>query len=165
MSDKGLIGDNNQLPWHLPADLAWFKKNTLKKPVIMGRKTWESLPIRPLPGRTNIVVSRNPGYQPRNTDNIQLENVIVTASLTDAIGKCREYSQSDEAMVIGGAMLYEEAMPRADRLYITCIEGDFSGDAWFPEIDYTKWRETFRESHGPDEKNGYRYRFMIFERT
>ena len=164
MSDNGLIGDNNQLPWHLPADLAWFKKNTLKKTVIMGRKTWESLPIRPLPGRTNIVVSRNPGYQPRNTDNMVLDNVIVAASLSDAISASRQKPQQEEVMVIGGAMLYREALPLANRLYITRIEGESSGDAWLPEIDYTKWSEIYHEKHEPDENKGYTYQFIIYQR-
>ena len=127
-----VIGNNNQLLWHLPEDMRHFRETTRGKPVIMGRKTWESLPdsFRPLPGRHNIVVSRNPAYQ--------APGATLAVSLEEAILKAEE---SSEVFVIGGAELYRQAMPLADRLYLTEIADSFEGDAFFPEVLLEEWVE------------------------
>lgn len=163
MAENRVIGINNQLPWHLPADLGWFKKNTLNKPVVMGRKTWESLPFRPLPGRVNIIVSRDANYQPVNNKNEPVPGAVLVASVDDAIELAKEKDFS-ELMFIGGAMLYEQVLPCVDCLYLTLVQGEFNGDAWFPEVDMTQWQETFRQDHKADEKNSHPYSFCIYER-
>lgn len=152
MDRNRLIGCENQLPWHLPADLQHFKKVTMGKPVLMGRKTWESLG-RPLPGRLNITISRNPDYQPDGT--------VVVDSLEAAITAAGE---ADEIMIIGGANLYQQALPHVDRLYITRVEAEFEGDAWFPEINDDEWALSSSESHEPDSKNPHPYRFEVYGR-
>jgi len=163
MAENRVIGINNQLPWHLPADLGWFKKNTLEKPVVMGRKTWESLPFRPLPGRTNIIVTRDPHYQPLNKKEEPVNDVVLVASVDEAIAIAKQKDFS-ELMFIGGAMLYKQVMEKVDCLYLTLVKGDFEGDAWFPEIDYTHWKKTYQQDNEPDEKNQHHYSFRIYER-
>jgi dihydrofolate reductase len=152
MDRNRLIGNKNQLPWHLPADLAHFKKVTMGKPVIMGRKTFESIG-RPLPGRTNIVLTRSADFH--------AENVLVAQSLQQAL----EYSAgNDEVMIIGGSSIYELALQEADRLYMTYIQGNYQGDAWFPDFDPGQWRVIASEEHTADEKNLCDYRFVTYER-
>jgi dihydrofolate reductase len=152
MDRNRLIGSNNQLPWHLPADLAHFKAVTMGKPVIMGRKTYESIG-RPLPGRTNIVLTRSAGFQP--------EGVLVAESLEKAF----EYVVAeDEAMIIGGSSVYEHALPLADRLYLTYVENSYQGDAWFPDFDIEEWRLIASEEHRADAKNSSDYRFVTYQR-
>lgn len=133
---NGVIGKDNQLLWHLPEDMRHFRETTRGKPVIMGRKTWESLPdaFRPLPARHNIVVSRNPAYQP--------SGATLANSLEDAI---RKVGNAEEIFIIGGADLYRQAMPIADRLYLTEIDQDFHGDVFFPAILKHVWKEASRE--------------------
>ncbi|GAA5232099.1 dihydrofolate reductase [Verticiella sediminum] len=143
------IGRDNALPWRLPADLAHFKRSTLGKPIIMGRKTWESLG-RPLPGRLNLVVSRNANYR--------AEGATVVASLDEALAVS---AGAPEAYVIGGEMLYRLALPMARRVVATEIDADIEGDAWFPALP-AGWRETAREPQ--PEENGYRYAFVTYER-
>ena len=135
-----VIGKDNRLLWHLPADLAYFRETTRGRPVIMGRKTWESLPdkFRPLPGRHNIVVSRNPDYP--------LTGATLSHSLEAAIALAGEGG----VFVIGGEALYQQALPLAQRLYLTEIDRDFSGDAFFPEIPPGAWRELSRRQGGED---------------
>ena len=147
-----LIGCNNSLPWRLPADMAWFKKSTMGKPILMGRKTYESIG-RPLPGRTNLILSRQ-------TDFL-IDGCTVVHSLDDAKSAVPD---ADEVMVMGGAEIYALLFNQAERLYITEIDAEFEGDAWFPEFNRSQWKETFRESHQPDEKNAYPYAFIILER-
>ncbi len=163
MAENRVIGINNKLPWHLPADLAWFKQNTLNKPIVMGRKTWESLPFRPLPGRVNIIVSRNEDYQPLNTKNKIVEEALVVDSVNSAIKKAESENLS-ELVFIGGAMLYEQVLNKVDTLYLTLVKEDFDGDAWFPEIDFTQWQESFHQDNEPDEKNPHHYSFKIYQR-
>ena len=163
MAENRVIGINNKLPWHLPADLAWFKQNTLHKPIVMGRKTWESLPFRPLPGRVNIIVSRNADYQPLNTKNKIAAEALVVDSVASAIKKA-ESENCSELVFIGGAMLYEQVLNKVDTLYLTLVKEDFEGDAWFPEIDFTQWQETFHQDNEPDEKNPHHYSFKIYQR-
>ena len=140
-----VIGLDNQMPWHLPADLKHFKAMTLGKPIIMGRKTWDSLG-RPLPGRLNIVVSRQ-------TD-LRLDGAEVFASLEDAIARADAWAREqgvDELMLIGGAQLYAQALPLAERLYLTRIELEPAGDAHFPEWLDHEWR---RDSHAAHAAEG-----------
>ncbi len=152
MDRNRLIGNKNQLPWHLPADLAHFKKVTMGKPVIMGRKTYESIG-RPLPGRTNIVLTRDPSFQ--------ADGVITTDSLAAAIELAGD---ADEVMIIGGGSIYELALPIADRLYLTYVENSFDGDAWFPEFDHSQWQLVDEQVHQADERNSSDYRFVTIQR-
>jgi dihydrofolate reductase len=152
MDRNRLIGNKNELPWHLPADLAHFKKITLNKPILMGRKTYESIG-RPLPGRENIVLTRNKG--------LEIEGVTVVHSLEEAV---ENLSDTAELMVIGGSTIYELALPSAQRLYLSYVEGEFEGDAWFPEVDATQWRISESLTQPPDEKNHYGCRFVTYER-
>ncbi len=146
-----VIGINNTLPWRLPEDLQHFKRLTLGHHIVMGRKTFESLG-RPLPGRTSVVISRDPGYA-------LPEGCLLAGSIETALHLCGEDS---EVFCIGGAQLYAQALPLADRLYLTEIEADFDGDAWFPAFDRAAWRETAREAHtGAD---GLRYAFVTYAR-
>lgn len=153
-----VIGVNNKLPWHLPEDLRYFKQVTMGKPIIMGRNTFESIG-RPLPGRTNIVISRNPDYAP--------PNVKVVASLDAAIELAESICVIDgalEAMVIGGAQIYEQALQKADRLYLTEVDAEIDGDAWFPEFNRTDWQEVGRESFLAEGPNPYNYSFIVLDK-
>lgn len=150
MANNRVIGKNNQMPWHLPADLGHFKSLTLGKPVIMGRKTYESIG-RPLPGRRNIVISRNNHYKVEGCDT--------AVSLEDAM---KLVNDVEELMIIGGGHLYSQAMPLADRLYLTFIDLDVNGDTLFPEFEHLNITEAKREKHLKDEKNLYDYQFVDF---
>ena len=157
-AENGVIGRNNALPWHLPEDLRYFKRVTLGKPIVMGRKTFESIG-RPLPGRTNIVISRRPGYAP--------DGVRVVSGLDDALALAEDIALIDgvtELMVIGGAEIYRAAIPRAQRLYLTEVHADVEGDALLPEVDWSQWRELSRERWPASEANPYPYSFVVFER-
>lgn len=151
MDKNRVIGNGGKLPWRLPADFAYFKATTLGHPIIMGRTTFESIG-RPLPGRKNIVLSRG-AYSHEGVD--------VAHSLAEALSMV----SSTDVFVIGGARVYEEALPRADRLYITFVEGDFTGDTFFPEVDWSLWREVSSERRGADEQNPYAMKFSVFERV
>jgi dihydrofolate reductase len=146
-----IIGMENAMPWDLPADLAWFKRNTLKKPVIMGRLTFESIG-RPLPGRLNIVVSSQPGTA---------EGVTWVTSLDEALQAAGE---AEEIMVIGGGRVYEQMLKRADRLYLTHIDAEVEGDTQFPDYEPDEWQSTFSEFHDADEHNSHSYCFEILDR-
>lgn len=152
MDQNRLIGNHNELPWQLPADLAFFKKTTMNKPILMGRKTYESIG-RPLPGRRNIIITRDP--------TIQVEGCETVQSIDSALALVND---QPEAMLIGGASLYLQTIDLADSLYITKIDGVFEGDAWFPAIDPHHWIETWREDHQPDESNHYAYSFVKYFR-
>ena len=141
MDRNRLIGSNNQLPWHLPADFAHFKSITMGKPIVMGRKTWESIG-KPLPGRTNIVLSRNP--------ESRFEGAVCVSNFDETMAVVPD---AEEIMIIGGSAIYEMLMPRADRMYITCVDAEFDGDAWFPEIDKSQWREIESLIRAADDKN------------
>jgi len=145
-----VIGRDNALPWRLPGDLAHFKRTTLSHPIVMGRKTWESLG-RPLPGRRNIVVTRQPGYAAAGAE--------IAGSLQAALAACADASA---AYVIGGAQIYEQALPLADCILATEIRAQVEGDAHFPELDRARWREASREPQ--PEENGYAYDFVRYER-
>ncbi|MGE8686339.1 MAG: dihydrofolate reductase [Achromobacter sp.] len=150
-STNRAIGRDNALPWKLPGDLAHFKRSTLGRPIIMGRKTWDSLG-RPLPGRSNIVISRNPGFA--------AEGATVVPTLQAAIDAC---GGVDEAFVIGGAQIYAQALPLARRVLATEVRADVEGDAFFPLLPSFQWKETAREPQ-PAE-NGYDYDFVTYERA
>jgi dihydrofolate reductase len=149
---NGVIGRDNALPWHLPADLAHFRRTTLGHPVIMGRRTWESIG-RPLPGRENLVVSRRAGYSAPGARVVQ--------SLEEA---WRTVAGAGEAFVIGGAGLYEAALPGADRIYLTEIEADVEGDTRFPALQEGDWIATIQGEHGADERNAFGMRFVLLSR-
>ncbi|WP_446891672.1 type 3 dihydrofolate reductase [Aeromonas veronii] len=154
MAHDRVIGKDNQMPWHLPADLAHFKRVTLGKPVLMGRKTFESIG-RPLPGRRNLVISRNPDYQ--------AEGIEVVGSVEAALALLAG-SSVEELMVIGGGHLYAEMLPSADCLYLTRIDLAVEGDTRFPAFDDGQWQRIACESHSADEKNPHPYSFETWQR-
>lgn len=160
MDANRAIGYQGQTPWHLPADLRWFKEKTVGKPVITGRKTYESVG-HALPGRYNIVVTRQPDYI--------LPDAQVVPDLEEAISAAESYfaegTVDDEIMVLGGAEIFAQMLPEADRLYLTYIDAQFEGDTFFPEFDLDEWQTVFREAHEPDEKNKWPYTFVILERV
>ena len=150
---NGVIGIDNRLPWHLPEDMKFFRETTRGKPVIMGRKTWESLPdaFRPLPGRLNIVVSRNGRFAAAGGT--------VVGSLPDALSAAGD---AEIAFLIGGAELYRQAIPLADRLVLTEIDKDFEGDAFFPDFDRSAWTESSRDARIAE--SGLPFAFVTYER-
>lgn len=152
MAENRVIGRDNRLPWHLPADLRHFRQLTLGKPVLMGRRTHESIG-RPLPERINIVVTRDRDYE--------ATGCIVAHSLESALEAAAGYA---EVMVIGGTELYRQLLPRADRIYLTLVHAGFEGDAWFPELEAGEWREVERMDYPADEKNCCPYSFVRLER-
>ena len=152
MSKNRVIGCNNQLPWHLPADLQHFKATTLNKPIIMGRKTYDSLG-RPLPKRRNIVVSRQ--------QDLHIEGCEVFSGIEQAIAATND---ADEVVIIGGATLYQQALSWTDKLYLTMIDLEIGGDAFFPEWDEHQWKVVKRESFQPDKDNIYAYEFLTLIR-
>ena len=152
MANNGVIGRDNRLPWRLPADLAHFKRVTMGKPMIMGRKTWESLPGL-LPGRRHIVITRDQAYQ--------AEGCTLAHSLDEALEAA---GNVPEVMVVGGGTIYKESLPRADRLYLTQVDLEVEGDAHFPEIDFSQWRELKRETHAADDSNPHSCIFLELER-
>lgn len=157
-SQNRVIGRANGLPWHLPKDLQYFKRVTLGKPIIMGRKTFESIG-RALPGRVNIVVSRNRQYTaPGVVHALTLEAAIEVAQ-----GVCAQSSVA-EVMIIGGAQIYSQALEMADVLYVTSVQADIEGDAHFPEINHSLYRQTYKEDHGADEQNPYPYSFITYQK-
>ncbi len=153
MDRNRLIGRDGDLPWHLPADLRWFRHHTVGKPIVMGRHTWESIG-RALPDRTSIVLTRDPAYR--------AEGAIVVDAFQSALMAAGDVP---EVMVIGGGVLFDETIHFADRLYITVVEGEFEGDTWFPLFDTSEWHEVQREHHEPDERNPWPYTFLILERV
>ena len=156
---NGVIGKDGTLPWRLKSDLAIFKQVTLGKPVIMGRRTWESLPRKPLPGRTNIVLSHNQGFEARGA--------VVCEDFSEAVQIGREQARDDgaaEVCVIGGASLFELALARAARLYLTEVEAEVAGDVTLPPIDEAQWREVRREHHEASETDQYPFTFRQLER-
>lgn len=146
------LGCKNRMPWYLPADFAYFKRTTMGKPVIMGRKTFESIG-KPLSGRMNIVITRSTSFSH--------EGCIVV----DSIEKARDLVKDKEAFIIGGAEIYSAFLPMADKLYITEIDSDFEADTFFPKIDYSKWKLVSSEPGVKDEKNPFDYKFLVYERT
>ena len=152
MAANRVIGSNNDLPWRLPADWKRFKSLTMGHHLIMGRKTFESIG-QPLPGRTTIVITHQTGYAP--------EGVLVAHSVEQALQMA---AGEDEVFVAGGAQIYQQMLPRADRLYLTSIHEEFEGDTDFPEFEESDWQLISEEGYEPDEKNPYPYTFLVYER-
>jgi dihydrofolate reductase len=153
-AEKGVIGKDNQLIWHLPEDLKMFRRLTTGHVIIMGRKTFESIG-KPLPNRTSIIISRNTDYL--------VEGCIVVGSLEEAIEKAKEI-ETEEAFIIGGAQIYALALEMADKVYLTQVHHNFEGDAFFPVLDTNIWTETERKSFQPDEKHAYAFDFVTLEK-
>jgi len=153
MTDDSVIGIENRLPWRLPNDMKWFRQHTLGKPIIMGRKTFESFGSKPLPDRTNIIISRDETYQAKDS--------IVVHTIEEALQAAGEV---EEVMIIGGASFYEQMLPRADRLYLTFVHSKIDGDAWFPEVVISDWNEVERIDYDADEKNSLAHSFVILNR-
>jgi dihydrofolate reductase len=151
MDNNALIGNNNALPWHLPADLIYFKKQTLNKTVLMGRKTYESIG-KPLPNRRNIIISRNKNFNAQGCE--------VVHTIKEAL----EITKNEATFLIGGANLYTQMLPLVNKLYITYVEGDFKGDAYFPDFKQSDFIKTSKKSYLPDEKNPHSYHFIILEK-
>jgi dihydrofolate reductase len=157
---NGVIGRDGAMPWRLPAEMALFKATTMGKPVIMGRKTWDSFPKKPLPGRTNIVLTRDGSFE--------AAGAVVCENLTEAMQIGREQAEDDgvdEVCIIGGATLYALALPKARRIYLTEVEADIDGDTVFPAFDETQWREVSREHHGTDDANPYPFTLRVLEKA
>jgi dihydrofolate reductase len=156
---NGVIGKGGGLPWRLKSDLAIFRAVTMGKPVIMGRKTWESLPKKPLVGRTNIVLSRDGSFEP--------VGALVCEDFSEAVQIAREQAEDDgrdEVCVIGGASVFELALKRAGRLYLTEVEAEVEGDVRLAPIDESLWREVRRESHPASEVDQHAFTFRVLER-
>ena len=152
MTDDGVIGIENRLPWNLPADMKWFRQQTLGKPVLMGRKTYDSIG-KPLPGRRNIIISRD--------STLALEGCEVVNTIETALERC---STVDEVMIIGGASFYQQTLPQADQLYLTLVHANIKGDAYFPPLNPTEWHEIARIDHPADAQNCFSYSFTVLER-
>ncbi len=158
MSENRVIGRNNKLPWYLPNDLKYFKQVTMGKPVIMGRKTYESIG-KPLPGRMNLVITRDDAWH--------AEGVTTCSSLAQAVERATgaaEINGVDEVMVIGGAEIYRLALPAADRIYLTQVHAHIEGDAYMDDIDWSGWREVGREDFQAEDPNIYNYSFVVYDR-
>ena len=153
VSEDWGIGKDNELLWHISEDLKRFKRLTSGKTVIMGKKTWESLPKRPLPGRKNIVLTDK-------ADEL-IENSVTAYSIEDALGKCEK---NDEIFIIGGGSIYRQFMPISDRLYITHVHKKAPADIYFPEIDLSIWEITEKEEFKTDGENSIPYTYTIYER-
>lgn len=151
--ENGLIGNNNELPWRLPADLKYFKETTMGRPIVMGRKTYESIG-RPLPGRTNIILTRDTTYA--------AEGCLVFHSKEDLLGWIEDYGS--EAFITGGSEIFKLFLNNADRLYVTKIRATFEGDTYFPEIDWDHWILKSAKRGPKDDKNPYDYEFQVYER-
>ena len=158
MAENRVIGRDGGMPWHLPADLARFRALTMGKPIIMGRLTHVSLG-RILKGRHNIVLSRQRRFQ---TPDIQVQELTMVHSLEEALDRAREVASNNvkEIAVIGGASIYEQALPFANRIHLTVVHASFDGDVRFPELEPGIWREVAREERGADERNGYDLSFI-----
>jgi dihydrofolate reductase len=155
-SENNVIGRDNQLPWHLPADLKYFKQTTMGKPVIMGRKTFESVG-RPLPGRPNIIITRQEDYA--------REGIIVTASLQEALDAAHAF-EVDEVFITGGSQVFEQAIPTlVQRIYLTRIHAKVEGDAFFPELDREQWQLISSDPRPADEKHAYAFTFEVWEKV
>lgn len=151
MANNRVIGKDNQMPWHLPADFAWFKRSTMGKPVVMGRKTYDSIG-RPLPGRLNVVISRD--------ESLEIEGVTTVTSIEQALELVNDV---EEVMIIGGGSIYETCLPKANKLYLTYIDFNVDGDTQFPDWG-EGWKQSFSDTYQADEKNKHNMEFVILER-
>lgn len=153
MDRNNIIGIDNDLPWRLSSDLKRFKAITMGKPIIMGRKTHESIG-RPLPGRENIIITRDESYK--------AEGCTVIHNIDDLIVFCKA---QDEIMIMGGAEIYRQTLSKADKLYLTEVHAEVDGNIVFPKLEKSEWEEVTRENHSADEKNEYDYSFVILEKV
>ena len=153
VAENNVIGKDNQLIWHLPADLRHFKQKTMGHPMIMGRKTFEAIG-KPLPGRTTIIVTRQTDFK--------VEGCLVVHSVEEAIAKGKELDE--QISVVGGAEIYKQALPFVDTIYLTRVHHTFEGDTYFPELQDEDWEQVSEEYHEPDEKNNYSYTFLELRR-
>lgn len=147
------IGKNNDLLWHIPGDMKYFKRVTSGHPVIMGKRTYESLPRRPLPNRRNIVITDLPGET--------IDGCEMAYSIEGAIALC---NPGEENFIIGGASVYRQFLPHTHRLYLTRVHRIFDGDVFFPELDFSQWQLLSSEEHGPDEQNDFAYTYEVYDR-
>lgn len=154
MTASRVIGIKNTLPWKLPNDMKWFRQQTMGKPIVMGRKTFESFGAKALPGRKNIIITRDNDYKAADS--------IVVHSIDEAIQAAGDV---DELMIIGGASFYQQMLARADRLYLTFVDADIEGDAWFPDFESNDWKETEKKNYIKDEKNPFDHQFVILDRV
>jgi len=163
LAQNHVIGIDNKLPWYLPNDLKYFKQVTMGKTIIMGRKTYESIG-KPLPGRINIVITRQADYQPPGAN----DSVKVVSSLQAAqelAGHLAVINGQDEAMIIGGAEIYTQALPLVDRMYLTEVHAEVDGDAYFPQFDRSQWQAVAREDFAAEGGNPYDYSFVVYQRA
>lgn len=159
MAENRVIGINNKLPWYLPNDLKYFKQVTMGKPIIMGRKTFESIG-KPLPGRANIVITRNEGWL---AEGVKVAHSLDQAyAIAEAIG---EIDGQSELMIIGGDQIYQSSLTAVDRIYLTQVHAHVEGDAWFPEVNWDTWKEVAREDFIAEGPNPYDYSFVVFDRV
>ncbi len=154
IAENGVIGENNNMPWNLPADFAYFKEKTLHKTLVIGLNTFESIGRKPLPDRKNIILSATP-----------ISNIPKDCFLATSVDQVLEMVKNEqEVMVCGGAMVYKQFLPLADTLYLTFIHHVFEGDAFFPEFNMQEWQEIERKDFAADDKNMYSYSFAVFKR-
>ena|ERR1039457_2529822 len=153
VAQNNAIGKNNELLWHISADMKMFKKLTLEHTLIMGKRTYLSLPVRPLSNRRSIVITDDPGDH--------FEECLTVYSIEEALALC---NPSEENFIIGGASVYRQFLPITDRLYLTKVHKDFDGDVFFPEINFSEWKLISEENFSPDEKNDFSYSFLIYDR-
>ncbi len=151
-SANGVIGASGELPWHLPDDFRFFKQVTMGKPIVMGRRTWESIG-RPLPGRQNIVITRQSGYEATGASVVDSPEAAVEAA-----------EGADEIMIIGGGEIYRRFLPLADRVYLTRVEADVEGDTFFPTLGEAEWTVESSERHEADERHAYAFTFRTYRR-
>lgn len=155
VAENRVIGNKNSLPWHLPADFKYFKEKTLGKTIIVGLNTFKSLGEKPLPNRKHIILTNDPGYKVP-------ENCVIAKSIEEALDMAKK--ETGEVMICGGASVYKQFLPFADKLYLTYIHQSFEGDTYFPEVNMVEWQEVSREDHKADEKNKYDYSFAVLQR-
>ncbi|MDP2677078.1 MAG: phosphoribosylformylglycinamidine synthase subunit PurS [bacterium] len=155
VAKNGVIGNKGKLPWHLPKDMAYFAKTTKGHPVIMGRKTFESMEKKPLPGRTNIIVTSRVYAAP---------GCLIAHTVGEALFYAKISPHAEDIFIIGGSLIYREALAFAERLYITAIDRDFEGDVFFPKVDFSRWKETFRVEEMADEENDFRYSYVVYDK-
>jgi len=153
VSENGVIGADNALPWRLPDDMKWFRRHTLGKPIVMGRRTFESFGGRPLPERLNVVMTRDAGFS--------APGCVVVDSAHAALAAAGD---ADEVMVIGGESVFRAFADRVDRVYLTRVHAELSGDTRFPDLDLSSWRELHREEHPADARHAHAFTFLILER-
>jgi len=171
MAHDRVIGIKNRLPWKLPADMKWFREQTMGKPIVMGRKTFESFGAKPLPGRTNIIITRDIAYKADNClvvhsidDALKVATPVDNSAASSDVNLSTD-SKTNEIMIIGGASFYQQMLPLTHRMYLTEIHETFQGDSWFPEYNQADWHEIKRIDCTADEKNRYDYSFVIYERN